>query len=230
MSPIAVPAATGAVALPFSFNVIGSGSAVVGEVSIANGAGTAFVEGRTLAVLPYERQPFEDYVLYQSLAVAPETLYVLWFYCLGGELLAVYYESTNGLVVGSEAATGACAESATPSAPSVSFPALTLPYPATVAGFDVSGPSLAFAGGAPGTLTAAGRSYVWLPFNEVDCSACADPGWYELHSILWDGSQACFAIVYLLQDGIQLDYALCLPDLDDPFGALLLDGSWQRTL
>ena len=69
-----------------------------------------------------------------------------------------------------------------------------------------------------------------LPFTSVDCTMCGGAGWWELHSLLWNGDAACFAILYL-QNGnepMQLDCALCLPALDDPFGATLLDGNWSK--
>jgi hypothetical protein len=52
--------------------------------------------------------------------------------------------------------------------------------------------------------------------------------------VLWDpmGERACFSILYLHGPGatgedVQITYALCLPDLDDPIGNVVLDAAWQ---
>lgn len=224
--PIAVPASQGTISLPFTFSAVGSGSAAIGEIVVQNGSGTVEIDGLELPVLSYERQPFEDYVLYQSLAMSADRWHIIWFYCLGDALESVFFESTD-TALRTESATGVCSQSAAASTASIAFPAVDMPYPQTVDGFSLSG-ALSLEEGAAGSATLQANTYAWLPFGVIDCSACDSPGWQELHSLFWDGSRACFGIVYLLSEGIQLDYALCLPELDDPFGALLLSGSWEK--
>ena len=71
---------------------------------------------------------------------------------------------------------------------------------------------------------------VVLPFEDVDCTACGQGGWHEIHTLLWDpaGARLCFAIFYLFQPGdpVLLTYSLTLPDLSDPAGSTQLDATW----
>jgi hypothetical protein len=216
--------------IPFTFSTVGTGSSFVGSVSVNDGVGTVQLGNANVPVVVYEKQPFKDFTLYQSLAIASDRWYVVWFYCLGGDLQGVYYESTDGTAITTEGASGACVEGDQPNGAPVMLPASEIAYPSLEQGFSVDGPAVSYDGSGPGAITLGGVDYALLPFTSVDCTLCGGPGWWELHSLLWNGSSACFAILYLQNgsDPMQLDYALCLPGLDDPFGAVLLDGSWSK--
>jgi hypothetical protein len=72
------------------------------------------------------------------------------------------------------------------------------------------------------------------PYALVDCSKiCGAPGWYELHSLLWDSQthEAAYAIVYLIAGQahrVQLEYALELPTLSRPADATL-NADWSHS-
>jgi hypothetical protein len=227
--PIAIDGTNGTLALPFTFSAQGSGVSFVGSASIDQGAGTVQLGNQTLPVVVYERQPFEDYFLYQALAVAGDRLYVLWFYCLGGELLGIYYEGTDGTAITTEAATGACAESESPSMATVQLPGLAMPYPQVLPGTTFSGPDIHYDGLTSGWAAIQGTTYGLVPFGEVDCSLCGEPPWFEVHALLWDGERVCFAIFYLIEgEPLLVTYVLCLPDLTDPIGSTLMEATFSR--
>jgi hypothetical protein len=105
----------------------------------------------------------------------------------------------------------------------VEFPPVDLPAIDLVQGFAMQSPQLSFDGSGAGVMELGSGSYSVYPFNAVDCSTgCGTPGWYELHSVLWDPTtaDACFGIYYLFVESppvdVQLDYVLCLPTLEDP--------------
>lgn len=224
--PIAVEPTNGTLGLPFTISVQGAGVSFVGSVSVDNGAGTVELAGQTLPVVIYERQPFEDYFLYQALAPTGDELYVLWFYCLGGELLGVYYEGTDGTVLTTEAATGACAEAETASTVSVQLPGLTMPYPQLLHGYTFDGPDIWYDGLTSGWAALQGTMYALVPFGDVDCTLCGEPPWFEVHSLLWDGQRVCFGIFYLIEgEPLLVTYVLCLPDLTDPIGSTLVEAT-----
>lgn len=227
---IRAAATNGAISLPFTVDIAGAGSGVVGEVAIGGGTGTVVVKGAKLPALVYERQPFGEYVLYQALAVAADRWYVLWAYCRGPQLSYVYYEGTDGTAIAYEPASGTCAESESPSAPSIAFPALDMPIPPLLQGFEVTGPDVDIRDGAPGELRLGGPPLTVLPFDSVDCTQdCGTPGWREIHALLWDRKRerACFGIFYLFDQAtpVLLTYSLTLPDLSDPAGRLELAGT-----
>ncbi|RLB58852.1 MAG: hypothetical protein DRI90_16160 [Deltaproteobacteria bacterium] len=227
--PIVIGPTSGTLALPFSFSAQGSGVSFVGSASIDQGTGSVELGNQTLPVVVYERQPFEDYFLYQALALAGDRLYVLWFYCLGGELLGIYYEGTDGTVLTTEAATGACAESDSPSTAAVQLPGLTMPFPQPLPGYTFSGPDIWYDGLSSGSATIQGTTYALIPFDDVDCSLCGEPPWFEVHALLWDGERVCFAIFYLIEgEPLLVTYVLCLPDLTDPIGSTLIEATFSR--
>ncbi|MBI4702225.1 MAG: hypothetical protein HY744_13940 [Deltaproteobacteria bacterium] len=221
----------GELALPFSFSAQATGTSFVGKVNVDGAAGTVELGGTSYGVVVYEKQPFKDYRLYQTLAVGSERWYVLWLYCLKGGLESIYYEGTDGKPIEVEASNGACAESDGASTAHVSFPAVDMPWPPLIDGYTIEGAQMHLAGSSPGTVELPGGSFTVLGFSEVDCTKdCGKPGWWELHALLWDGARAGFAIFYLF-DGkpVLVTYALTLPDLADPAGYTTLDATWSRT-
>jgi hypothetical protein len=230
---VSVPATDGELALPFTVGAQGAGSVRTGEVAITEGAGTLVLEGETLPAIVYEQQPFFDYVLYQTLAVAPDRWWIVWLYCRNGELVWVYSEATDGTPIDYEAATGTCDELAAASSAHAVLPASTLDPLPLLGGYAVDGPQIHLDGTAPGTVTLAGLPLAFHVFGEVDCTQdCGTPGWRELHGVLWDeaGMRACFAILYLFDSGdpMLMTYSLTLPDLSDPAGETELEGSWTE--
>jgi hypothetical protein len=206
---IVIPATTGS-ALAEAVNLAGSATSVIGNVAITNGVGTVQISGQTVSALVYERQPFGAYTLYQTLAVSPDRIHVLWFYCLTNTLAFVYYEGTGGTAVLEQMATGTCADTNTMESQPVSFPAVDMPIPALVTGYTVTGASIEIPSGAPGWVNR-GKTWTVLVFATVDCSmTCGPPGWWELHALLWDPAAPALAygIFYLEVPGgpVVLDY------------------------
>ncbi len=228
---VTIPATEGSVKLKFGVSAEGAGTKAVGAIHIVDGAGTVVVDGKTLPAVVYERQPFGQWTLYQTLAVGPDRLDVVWLYCKGGAIDGIYYETTAGAPVTPVGSSGTCSESMTPTEPKVSFPAVVLPIPKLLTKYTVNGAKISIQPGKPGTVTLAAPLTV-LAFNDVDCTQnCGAPGWRELHALLWDPAKerACFGIFYLLQPGkpVLLEYALTLPDLSDPVGAASFDATYS---
>jgi hypothetical protein len=72
-----------------------------------------------------------------------------------------------------------------------------------------------------------------FPFTVVDCSkSCGTPGWYELHSILWESEtgEIAYGIFYLTTGHphqVQLEYTLELPSLER-LDSALYEADWSR--
>jgi hypothetical protein len=223
---LSVPATSGQLPLGYDATITGMGSGDVGALQITANSGTIEVQGTSLPAVAYEQIPFGAYTLYQMLAVAPDHWVIAWAYCNGGVLDSVYIESTNGIAGEQLNATGTCSATSGPvTNASVDFPAMDLPPPTLVSGFTVTGTDLTYDGAHTGRMVIGQDNWGFFPFTTVDCStACGTPGWYELHSILWDQAtqRACFGIYYLVLDNtdqVMLDYVICLPNLTDPVGA-----------
>lgn len=190
--------------------------------------------GAATSLVVYEHQPWPSMglELFQALAVTDERIYVVWFYCAGATLQHLWTEGTDGAPLEYEVATGACSYSETPSAAAVTLPAISMPLPALEPGFTLSGPAVEYDGTSPGVVRLADVEYTLLPFKDsVDCTDCGEPGWWELHALLWDerGARLCFVIVYLWADDPEhalLTYSLTLPELSDPAGYALLSATW----
>jgi hypothetical protein len=231
-----VPASNGSYGLSFGISVGGRGSQRVGNIAIDGGFGTVVVDGVSLPVAVHERQEWTafGYNLYQSLAISGDRWVVLWFYCRGGALTDIYWESTAGGGIRLESASGDCAESSSPSTVQASFPAIDMPLPPLVGGFEVTGANVGIHGATPGWVRVGGREYDVYVFSYVDCTVeCGSPGWHELHALLWDRARGwlCFAIFYLFRDerAIQLSYSFSLPALVEPFSTTVLTGATWTT-
>lgn len=218
------------------FSVDGIGSSVVGSFSLSHGSGTIELNGKSVRAAVYQRQmfPAQNLRLYQALAIEPDRLWVLWFYCdtMSPALETVYFEATDGTMVQSEPAMGNCQDANMTSMVAAQFPALDLAEPALVDGYTIDGANVKLMGAQPGSVTLGGKTLTVFVFNTVDCrQGCGTPGWTELHSLLWDrdGGRVCFAIFYLSEGDsthVQLAYSLTLPTLDDPAGNAILPASW----
>lgn len=230
---IRIPQTDGDLALPFGLDVDAVGSSRIGEILIEDAAGDVTIDGERVLAVVHERQPWPgfDWTLFQTLAVLEDRLYVLWLYCADGSIDWVWFEGTDGTSLDYEAASGSCVETA-PVTARASLPALDMEIPALVDGFALDGPDLHLDGAAPGTVRLGPSEFTLLAWQSVDCTVdCGDPGWWEVHSLLWDpdGARACFGIFYLTEGSTQvrLTYSLSLPDLGDPAGDTMLEADWS---
>ena len=106
-----------------------------------------------------------------------------------------------------------------PMAP-VSLAANTLSPVALTCGFSVQSAapppaSVDLKGSQNGTMSFFEGDSVALPFHTVDCrTGCGTPGWYELHTILWNQAlqEVGFEIVYLDDQGVRWANGITLPD------------------
>ena len=217
----------------FGIDISGTGS-TLSKVDIRNRFGTVMLGGRPLSALVYKGIPWNSYsyVLYQALAVEAHSWTVFWFYCKGHALIYVYWESTTSSTLNKETLTGSCT-SVSPSHTTVSWPAGSMAAPAVVKGFSVHGADIEIISAAAGHVVLASKTWLVYPFTIVDCSkTCGTPGWYELHSILWDGEtgETAYGIFYLTSGKthrVQLEYTFELPSLGR-LGAALYKADWSR--
>jgi hypothetical protein len=227
-----IAAAQATITVPFTASASGSASAPFGSVAMTSDAGTLQIDGTSLASFVYMTVPFAGYVLYQGFAVGPQRWDVFWLYCQGTGLAHIYDEGVGGPELFVRPASGTCNGTDAVAAVPVSLPALALPAPRPFGGYTVTGPDVTVTADGTGSLTLDGRTLPLVVFGEVDCSTiCGAPGWYELHSIVWDEAQrrVIFLIVYLINgrpNQVQLTYARSLPDLGDPIGTRNLAASW----
>jgi hypothetical protein len=173
--------------------------------------------------------------LYQGFAVGPSSWDIFWLYCRGQSLVAVFDEGVGTRPLFSVSASGSCAETEIPDV-DVSLPALSIASPLPIGGYTVRGKDIVIYSDGTGTLTINGQSMPLIVFSPVDCSFCSSsegwPGWYELHSIVWDKikTRAIFMIIYLHQDNtneVGLGYIMSLPDLVAPIGDRVMPAVWS---
>ncbi|MEO8797988.1 MAG: hypothetical protein ABI551_08900 [Polyangiaceae bacterium] len=113
------------------------------------------------------------------------------------------------------------------------LPALDIAPPQLVAGFQITGSDLSFDGRSAGKANVQGVAFAIYPFNVVDGTGCATPGWYELHSVLSDAAtnDTCLGIFYSntgTPTEVELAYEMCLPSVTAPLPGdqLFFDSSW----
>jgi hypothetical protein len=219
------------IAVPFHTDASGSAGAPIGAIAMAGDVGTITGVG----AFAYGTVQFSGYQLFYGFTVDASHWNVFWLYCMGSGIADVYLEGVDGPPLFFETATGTCTSTQVAATPSVSLPALSLAAPAGVTGYRVAGSDIYVGPDGRGQLVVAGTALPLRVFGTVDCSTrCGSPGWYELHSVVWDDAshRATFVIVYLLQSdptSVELAYARSLPDLGDPFGAQILPATWSAT-
>jgi hypothetical protein len=187
--PLAVGATDGVVRLmDINVSATGAGSSRIASISMAHGSGQIELDGRIVPAAIYATSGLPGEGPYQALAVESGRIWVVWLYCSGHALGAVYYENTDGVAGTAEVATGTCEDTAANSTVSVKFPVINLPQMVLVPGFTIDGPGIQLRGNQPGAieLEIGGRVRTLLVFNVVDCTQCGVPGWTELHSLLWE--------------------------------------------
>jgi len=219
-----------------SLDVMGAGSwgkgnppgisSRIGRISLHGSEGTVEIDGRSLPSIVFERQsPVKGSAtnLYEVISVAPDRLYLMWIDCrTTTSEIQLWIESTAGEGLVQENGSGSCHDTPAPSNPRLRAPAISMDWPQPVRGFSVSGPGLDLPNGARGTVLYEGETQVVFPFNWVNCFYCGSPGWFELHSLLWNPSTSAVAlgIFYLVVGGdhvggdhVILAYTLSMPVL-----------------
>jgi len=231
VSPVSGSPSTAAIAWPaislddsntFGIDISGSGTEV-SRVDIHSRFGAVTLGGKVMSALVYKDIPWNSYslVLYQALAIEARSWTVLWFYCTGSSLTYIYWESPTSSRINREPMKGTCTTTSTTHT-AVSWPAGSMQAPAVVAGFSVRGAHIEIGSAAPGHADLDGKTWSLYSYALVDCSkGCGAPGWYELHSLLWDSAtgETAYGIVYLITGQthrVQLEYALELPTLGRP--------------
>lgn len=225
----------GSLPLAFTLDVSGSGSASLGGIALARGAGAIAMQGRAMDAAVVARVDFAGSEVYQVIAVSKERWALVWLYCKGGALQSIYSESTDGAGISNELASGSCIERRGASVVDIRFPGFDMPAPRLPPGFSIRGEEVAYDGKGAGTIRLQGKSVALYPFSVVDCTRdCGDYKWYELHSLLWDAEsqRASFGILYLYEERawpIELAYTLTLPTLGRYGDTLAFTGaSWSR--
>jgi hypothetical protein len=239
-TPIPVPAVN--LTLPptsFPINAVTTSAPAGVAVTIASNQGTIVFDGRgPLPAFIYERIPFPaaDSTLYAGLGIADGAWIPFYLYCSSdGRLTQVAGEMTDRDLGLQYAVEGTCTyDNVAPMAPVV-IPAHTLNPVALTCGVTATAPApqeLDLSGGVPGTITLAGDSAVVLPFHTIDCrTGCGSPGWYEVHSIVWDQSRSmvAFAVIYLQEAGVEFDDGLILPSGNLLNGDQFPNATWSVT-
>jgi len=229
---LAVPATNQTITLPFDLAASGSANAPLGAISMVHDVGTVGVVGGSASAFVYMTQVFGAYTLYQGIGITASSWDVFWLYCQATGLSYVYDEGVGGAALFGVPASGTCQSQLANRDATVSLPAFSVETPAPTTGYVVDGPDITIATTGEGTVTLGARTLPLIVFQDVDCTTtCGTPGWYELHSVIWDAAnqQAIFTIVYLSTDQhaqVELTYARSLPDLGDPIGDLHLPATW----
>jgi hypothetical protein len=220
---VSVPAASFAPAVP-TFAPINAATAIGATgttVSIVSNQGTVSFGGRgPFQAFVYNRTPFPaaNSILYGGLGVESGTWYPFYLYCSGdGRLTSVYGEMTDRDVSVFDDVDGTCTDQGVAPMAPVSLAANTLSPVALTCGFSVHGPgsSIDLEGSQNGSVTFLGTDSIALPFHTADCrTECGTPGWYELHTIVWNQVRQAvgFEIIYLDDTGVSTSNGIELPD------------------
>lgn len=225
-SPMTIAATSTHLSLPFAATVSGQAG---GAVAITGDVGTLAIAGNTASAFVYVAIPFAGYTLYQGFGVTSARWDVFWLYCQGAALSYLYDEAVTGAPLVGTVATGSCSGTTGTTDAAVTLPAFAIAPPAPRPGFVVDGAQIAIAANGTGTF----GGLPLIAFDLVDCSTgCGSPGWYELHSVIWDDARqrVTFVIVYLKTDTpneVELAYARSLPDLADPIGDAIVPATWS---
>jgi hypothetical protein len=213
---VSVPAATYAPIVP-SFTAINAATAPGATgimVSIVSNQGTVSYGGRgPFQAFIYERGEFAaaNSIFYAGLGVENGTWFPFWLYCSAdGRLTRFQGEMTDRNIAVLSNLEGTCTDQGvTPMTP-VSLAANTLSPVALSCGFSVHGPapnSIDLESSQDGHMVFFGTDSIALPFYTDDCrTECGTPGWYELHTIVWNQVQqrVGFQVIYLDQAGVSL--------------------------
>jgi hypothetical protein len=222
----------------YSASIEGTGSNLVGEMSISGNVGSIEVAGARLPTFIQENIPWTGmgYTLYQGLAFDETHFFVYWVYCQSGSISSVYIEGVDDQTLESENASGHCDSTVQDTSFEVSVPDIALKPIQPVQGFEIDGNQI-YLSSASGLgivdLPALGEKYLFTPFSRVDCSDCGNGGWQELHSMFWNESlsRVCFGIVYLQNQApseVSIDYSMCFPDLERRLDGVKIQSVWTK--
>lgn len=227
-----IGASQGTIANPFQATIAGSGTPpALGAIAIDADTGTIALDGESGEAAMYNSEAFSSYQIFGTVVIAPDRWSIAYPYCSGSSLVDVYAEAVGSGGFALLPATGSCAFAMTTATTAVDLPAFTIPMPVASGDATVTGTQIDLDHGA-GQIAVGGVMEPAVVFNTVDCSTmCGSPGWYELHTLIWDAASqaATFVIIYLelgSSDQVQLSYALRLPTLDDPFQNEVLAATW----
>jgi hypothetical protein len=248
-SDISIAATSAQYAVAEDTTFTGNGANELGAISISHGVGTIQFQNESANAFFFNATGVPTGTVdggdldggefaadrdFEIIAAQDTRLIVAFITCTGPKLTYIFYESTDGIASGKElAASGSCAILEQSTTEVITLPAVAVAPPKLVSGFSITGAQISFDGTHVGSAVVNGESFQLDPFNIVDCTACASPGWYELHSLLWDpaGKNACLGILYLEKNApatVELAYDICLPSITMPLTADQLDfpASW----
>ncbi len=231
---IAVRATSSTLQTDFTADISGTMGQPLGDAELTDNVGYVEIDGAQLPTFGYRVQEWTELglTLVQSLAVREDAIFPLWFYCTEGALDGVYFEGTEGTPsTWIPASSGTCDLSTAGSSGVVNLPALSFEPPAADHGFEVTG-ELTISAGEAGFYTAGDRTWETYGFETIDCTMCENPGWWELHALLWDPEthDLCFSIFYLYENGRDsgVAYTMCLPGVEDLVGDGVVAGDWSH--
>ena len=220
------PSTNGTLRESYDASFTGSGTSYVSSVSFTNDWGSYSMDKATFKGVVYEHQYWVgiDLMNIFSISTSGDQIGITYVYCQGSQVTTIYSEDFQHEMV-EESAKGSCQlntnrETNIP----VSFPPLTTePNPSKHStDIKVTGSEIEIADSV-GYVEIDKVKYNVTVFSTVNCASCpgSTGGWYELHSFLYNAQakKACFTIFYLFLDNkssIQMQYALCVPDLSQP--------------
>lgn len=233
---VRVEATSAEVQTDFRASVVGDLSESLSGVELTDNSGWIRLGGEQISAFAYRLQNWDaqGQTLVQTLAVRGDALYVLWLYCSDSTLDGAYYEGTDGTpMTWVPANSGTCDLSTETRNVQVDLPAVSFAKPSADHAFEVTGGDLEIRPGKAGTFEADPRDWTVFGFETVDCtSGCGDPGWWELHAILWNeqARELCFSIFYLFEGtrDPRVSYSMCLPSARDKIGDRTIGGTWSR--
>jgi hypothetical protein len=231
---IAISATSATLQTDFTADISGTMGQPLGDAELTDNVGYVEIDGAQLPTFGYRVQEWTELglTLVQSLAVREDAIFPLWFYCTEGALDGVYFEGTEGTPsTWIPASSGTCDLSTAGSSGVVNLPALSFEPPAADHRFEVTG-ELTISAGEAGFYTAGDRTWETYGFETIDCTMCENPGWWELHALLWDPEthDLCFSIFYLYENGRDsgVAYTMCLPGVEDLVGDGVVAGDWSH--
>jgi hypothetical protein len=206
------------------------------SLSIADNVGTVTFDGKgPIQAFVYATEPYAavQRTLYAGLGVDGGTWYPFWLYCDdAGHLTTFYGEMTDRDRAVMTNVSGTCARTGELRDLRIDVPAHNLSHVALTCGFSVSAPPGAkpidLGSARAGSMDLAGNSATVLPFHAIDCrSGCGSPGWFELHSIVWDPirQNVGFTIFYLDESGVTSANGILLP-IATPLAQSFPNATW----
>jgi hypothetical protein len=220
---VSVPAVTYAPAVSTfaPINAATAPGATGTTVSIVSNQGTVGFAGRgPFQAFIFSRIVFSaaNTIVYSGLGVENGTWFPFFLDCSeDGRLTKVQGEMTDRDVDVFDEVDGTCGDQGVAPMAPVSLAANTLSPVALTCGYSVHGTASApidLVGSRGGTMAFFGTDSIALPFHALDCRAgCGTPGWYELHTIVWNQVQQTvgFEIVYLDDRGVSVSNGIELP-------------------